>query len=94
MRRPWSFAAVPLFAAGVARGQDASARDEQEQIKDLLARVELLEREVAELRLPIDRSWNRSLDYAMTFRALPLSKPNTATPPATSRTEATPHCRP
>ena len=50
MRRPLSFVAVLFFAAGVARGQDASARDEQEQIKDLLARVELLEREVAELK--------------------------------------------
>lgn len=50
MRRPLFFIAVFFFAAGFVRGQDAPAPDEQEQIKALLARVELLEKQVAELK--------------------------------------------
>lgn len=50
MRRPLFFIAVFCFAAGFVRGQDAPAPDEKEQIKALLARVELLEKQVAELK--------------------------------------------
>jgi hypothetical protein len=50
MRRPLFFIAVFFFAAGFVRGQDAPAADEKEQIKALLARVELLEKQVAELK--------------------------------------------
>ena len=42
MRRPLFFIAVFFFAVGLVRGQDAPAPDEKEQIKALLARVELL----------------------------------------------------
>ena len=50
MRRPLSFITVLLFCASLARGQDAPASDQAEQIKALLARVELLEKQVAELK--------------------------------------------
>lgn len=50
MRRPLFFVAALLFGAGFVRGQDASAPDQKEQIKALLARVELLEKQVAELK--------------------------------------------
>jgi len=50
MRRPLFFIAVFFFAAGFVRGQDAPGADEKEQIKALLARVELLEKQVAELK--------------------------------------------
>jgi hypothetical protein len=50
MRRPLFFVAVMLFAASFARGQDAPAPDQAEQIKALFARVELLEKQVAELK--------------------------------------------
>lgn len=50
MRRPLFFIAVFCFAAGFVRAQDAPAPDEKEQIKALLARVELLEKQVAELK--------------------------------------------
>ena len=50
MRRLWFFMAGMLFAASFARGQDAAATDQTEQIKALMARVELLEKQVAELK--------------------------------------------
>lgn len=50
MRRPLFFVAIILFATSFARGQDAPAPDQAEQIKALLARVELLEKQVAELK--------------------------------------------
>lgn len=50
MRRPLFFIAVFFFAAGFVRGQDAPVADEKEQIKALLARLELLEEQVAELK--------------------------------------------
>jgi len=50
MRRPLFFIPLILFAAGFARGQDTPASDQAEQIKALLARVELLEKQVAELK--------------------------------------------
>ena len=50
MQRPLFFVTVLLFAAGFVRGQDAPAPDQTEQIKALLARVDLLEKQVAELR--------------------------------------------
>ena len=50
MPRPLFFIAVFFFAVGLVRGQDAPAPDEKEQIKALLARVELLEKQVAELK--------------------------------------------
>lgn len=50
MRRPLFFIAVFCFAAGFVRAQDTPAPDEKEQIKALLARVELLEKQVAELK--------------------------------------------
>ena len=50
MRRSLFFIAAMLFAANFARGQDAAATDQTEQIKALLARVELLEKQVAELK--------------------------------------------
>ena len=51
MRRPLFFILVLLLAAGFARGQSAPAPDEAEQIKALLARVEALEKQVAELKV-------------------------------------------
>jgi hypothetical protein len=50
MRRQLFFIAVWFFAVGLVRAQDAPAPDEKEQIKALLARVELLEKQVAELK--------------------------------------------
>lgn len=50
MRRSLFFIAAMLFATNFARGQDAAATDQTEQIKALLARVELLEKQVAELK--------------------------------------------
>ncbi|HKV61740.1 MAG TPA: porin [Candidatus Acidoferrum sp.] len=50
MRRPLFVILVLLFAAGLARGQDTPVSDQTEQIKALLARVELLEKQVAELK--------------------------------------------
>jgi Phosphate-selective porin O and P len=50
MRRPLFAILTLLFAAGFARGQDTHVPDEAEQIKALLARVELLEKQVAELK--------------------------------------------
>jgi Gram-negative porin len=44
------FVTMMLFAASFARGQDAPVLDQTEQIKALLARVELLEKQVAELK--------------------------------------------
>ena len=50
MRRPLFLVAIVLFAASFARGQDAPAQDQAEQLKALLARVELLEKQMAELK--------------------------------------------
>jgi hypothetical protein len=50
MRRPLFVILVLLFSAGLARGQDTPVSDQTEQIKALLARVELLEKQVAELK--------------------------------------------
>ena len=50
MRRPLSLVAIILFAVSLARGQDTPAQDQAEQLKALLARVELLEKQVAELK--------------------------------------------
>lgn len=50
MRRPLFLVAIILFAASFARGQDTQAQDQAEQLKALLARVELLEKQVAELK--------------------------------------------
>lgn len=50
MRRPLFAILTLVFAAGFARGQDTHVPDEAEQIKALLARVELLEKQVAELK--------------------------------------------
>jgi hypothetical protein len=50
MRWSLSFVTVMLFAASVARGQDAPVPDQTEQIKALLTRVERLEKQVAELK--------------------------------------------
>ncbi len=49
MRRPLFFVATMLFSASLARGQASVTPDQAEQIKALLARVELLEKQVAEL---------------------------------------------
>jgi len=50
MRRLVFFTTAMLFAVSFARGQDQPASDQAEQIKALLARVEILEKEVAELK--------------------------------------------
>jgi len=50
MRRPLFLVTLMIFAAGTARGQNTSFPDQTEQIKALLARVELLEKQVAELK--------------------------------------------
>ena len=50
MRRPLFFTMVMLFAASFANGQDTRVSDQAEQIKALLARVERLEKQVAELK--------------------------------------------
>ena len=50
MPRPLFFMMVLLFTASFANGQNAPVSEQTEQIKDLLARVELLERQVAELK--------------------------------------------
>ncbi len=50
MRRPMFFITAMFLAVSFARGQDAPAPDQAEQIKALLARVEILEKEVAELK--------------------------------------------
>ncbi|HYL63594.1 MAG TPA: porin [Candidatus Methylomirabilis sp.] len=50
MLKSLSFTAALLFAASLAHGQAPPPPDEAEQIKALLARVELLEKEVAELK--------------------------------------------
>ena len=50
MRRPLLFVAVLLFGAGFVRGQNAPVSEQTDQIKELLARVELLEKQVAELK--------------------------------------------
>jgi hypothetical protein len=50
MRRPLFLITAMLFAVSLARGQDTPATDQTEQIKNLLARVEALEKQVAELK--------------------------------------------
>src|SRR5690242_7978230 len=50
MRRPLFLVAIILFAASLACGQDAPPQDQGEQLRALLARVELLEKQVAELK--------------------------------------------
>jgi len=50
MYRPLLAIPVFLFAASVAHGQGATAPDQTEQIKALVERVELLEKQVAELK--------------------------------------------
>jgi hypothetical protein len=50
MRRPLLITPVMLFVASFARGQSTPAPDQTEQIKALIARVELLEKQVAELK--------------------------------------------
>ena len=50
MRRPRFLFLLILFAPGIVRGQSTAATDQAEQIKALLARVELLEKEVATLK--------------------------------------------
>ena len=50
MRRPLFFILVLFFAASFARGQGAPVAEEADQIKALVARVEALEKQVAELK--------------------------------------------
>jgi hypothetical protein len=50
MRRPLLLLALMLFAPFMAYGENPDATDQAEQIKALLARVELLEKEVASLK--------------------------------------------
>ena len=79
MRRPVYFILVLLFCASLARGQDAPAPDQAEQIKALLARVELLEKQVAELKAA-----SQVASAAATVPAPPATAnpaPSTAPPP-------------
>src|SRR5215467_1976864 len=76
MRWPLIFATTMLFAASFARGQDAPVADQTEQIKALLARVELLEKQVAELKSGQLASGPPALSAAAT----PVTPPATPQP--------------
>jgi hypothetical protein len=71
MHRPLFIIPVFLFAASVVHGQSSTMPDQTEQIKALLERVELLEKQVAELKT--DRV--AALNSAVTAAALPVNQP-------------------
>lgn len=80
MRRPLLIIPAFLFAACVARGQSSTMPDQTEQIKALLARVELLEKQVAELKADRVVALNSASNPAptpvnQTTEAQPLAKP-------------------
>jgi hypothetical protein len=70
MHRPLLIIPVFLFAACVVRGQSSSMPDQTEQIKALLERVELLEKQVAELKADQVAALN-----SVTAAATPVTQP-------------------
>src|SRR5215467_1059933 len=78
MRKILFFFTGLLLTAGFVHGQDASGPNQAEQIKTLLARVELLEKEVAELKA------NR----AASMEPAPLAQPAAPSPRTPEETPA------
>ena len=76
MPKPLFFVTALLFTANFANGQNAPVSEQTEQIKNLLARVELLEKQVAELKA------NQVASAALASRAadMPVNPPRQAEP--------------
>jgi hypothetical protein len=80
MRRPLLIIPAFLFVACVAHGQSSTMPDQTEQIKALLARVELLEKQVAELKADRGVALNSASNPVptpvnQTAEGQPLAKP-------------------
>jgi hypothetical protein len=87
MRRSLFFIAAMLFATNFARGQDAAATDQTEQIKALLARVELLEKQVAELKATRVASVGQAAPPAEAT----VNRPSAAQPPSVQTAQMPEH---
>jgi hypothetical protein len=87
MRRQLCIIPVFLFAAWAAHGQSTTMPDQTEQIKALLERVELLEKQVAELKA--DRA--APVSTTVTAAVTPVSHPPETQPLAKPAVEAHEH---
>jgi len=86
MRRPLFLFLLMLFATSFVRGQDLPAADQAGQIKALLARVELLEKEVATLKA----NQIVAMNAAPPSPAVEASPPPSPAPPNPSPVTPTP----